>query len=118
MRLDFSWSFRYSATIFAGVLAVTMGCSPSPDKNSSPDKKAGASSASLIATPAATTGKSADSAKSSETPPAASPDSSDMLIPTPPVAQRVPLTLDAVEPDAPAIDPVKTDPPKERPAKD
>ena len=33
MRLDFSWLFRCSASILAGVLAVMVGCSAPPDKN-------------------------------------------------------------------------------------
>ncbi|MGO9115455.1 MAG: hypothetical protein ACLP9L_40105 [Thermoguttaceae bacterium] len=119
MRLDFSWSLPCSASILAGVMLVTAGCSSSPDKN------AGASGAGPAAAPSAqtekpaiSTEKRAEPVKPLETPPATAPDSNDMPVPTTPVRPQLPRSeeprpiLQPVVPDTPAVNPVKTEPPK------
>ncbi len=89
MRLHFSRSLRWSAAMLAGVLAITAGCSPPPDKN------AGSSGAGPAAAPPAHNEKAATAtenpagpAKSSETPSATAPGSDDMPVPTTPVRPK------------------------------
>ena len=45
MRLNFSWSFRWSASILTGLLAIAAGCSPPSDNNVSSGTGPGGSSA-------------------------------------------------------------------------
>jgi hypothetical protein len=110
MRLDFTWSFRWSASILAGVLAITAGCS------SPPDNKAGSSGSGSASTSGAPSEKPATSkeqppepAKPSTTPPATA-NSNDLPMPAPDVHPSLPFQ--PVEHDLPPVGPEKTEPPK------
>ena len=103
MRLDFSRSFSWSASILGGLLAVMLGCSSPPDKTtgssaSGPDTTSGTSPVQNPVEPA--------------TPSSDSSDPGDMPIPTPPVARRQSVILEPVVPDMPADDSGKAEPPK------
>ena len=98
MPLDFSGSFRFLALILGTVVAVTSGCSGSPDKA----KNTSSSGAGPVAAPPAHTEKPAASeekpavsqekpappAKSTASSPAPAPDTNDMPVPTTPVRPK------------------------------
>jgi outer membrane biosynthesis protein TonB len=124
MRLDSTWPLHCSVCLLAGVLALAVGCSSTPDKNSG--SSAGGSAAPLAQTggPTASTDKPAEPAKSSETPPATVPAADEELIPTtpvrpapPPAPSRPRVITNPAVPDLPEVEPAKTEPAKTEPAK-
>ena len=92
MRLHFAWLFRWSASILCGVLAVMLGCSPSPEK-------AGSSAAGPAAKPTTSTENPGEPAKPAETP-AVATDGDEDPIPTTPIprpSMRCPIPCPALD---------------------
>ena len=116
MQLNFSRSFRWSASILTGVLAVTAGCSSSSDDHGSSGAGPRGSSPSVqFQNPANPIGNSAPQSSEPSTYNASVPSPD----PVPPVGPPPVITYQPVQPVAPHVAPVVplVEPPKTGPAK-